>query len=457
MRNARAFVCFFCILILFGYFFVHEAAAASLKNLTDIISTSRPSAASPLSANAPAGTGQLSIANNGSRFLASDSAKIIQGSGTVSNAGLLVSSQSTALTTVSLSNTTGTFAGAGADVLIFPVTARHTISFTTATAIPVNGRIVITFPGNANTTASPSASTFAFNGLVASNVTVSGATCSGATLVVNAPTITCTTASAVPAGTGITITVGSSTPTLINPTKTHTAGSADIWSIAVRTTDASGNTLDSKSAKIATIESVRVHVNVEPTLTFVITGVSNGVNSNTISSSCGSITTNAGTDTTATTVNLGLLSNGVSIAAQKLTVSTNAPTGYVITAASSGQFTNTTSSTPIADANGGLGLTANDTPAPATITPSTAAFGIHPCGARSNTNSNQWVNGGDIHTARFSNPWNTGTNTFYNTLASYSGPIANDNTAVVYGATISPETPAGIYQTTLTYTATATF
>jgi len=458
MKNATTFVFLLLLFILFGSFTTQQAHAASLGNLKDTITTSRPSAASPLSANAAAGVGQLSVFDNGSRYLASDSASIIRGTGTISNTGLTVASQSAALTTVYLGTVTGTFAGAGADVLMVPVTAKHTITFNTVTVIPASGTIVLTFPGSGNTSASPSASTFAFNGLVTGNVTVSGATCSGGTLVVSAPTITCTAASLVAAGTAITITVGSSTPTLINPTKTNVAGTSDNWTIAVRTTDASSNTLDSSSAKIATIESVQVQATVEPTLTFTIAGVSNGVNINTISGSCGSITTNAGIASTATTVNLGVLSNGyVSAAAQQLTVSTNAATGYVITATSSGQFKNSATGAIIIDANGGTSLTANDTPVPATITAGTAAFGIHPCGARSSINSDQWVNGGSITTSKFSNPWNSGTNAFYNTLASYTGPVASDSTAVLYGATISGTTPAGTYQTTLTYVATGTF
>lgn len=83
---------------------------------------------------------------------------------------------------------------------------------------------------------------------------------------------------------------------------------------------------------------------------------------------------------------------------------------------------------------------------------------FHHCGARSNIGADIWVNNGTISTAAFSNPWNTGTNAYYATLASYSaGPVSNDKTNVAYGATISGTTPAGVYLTTMTYVATATF
>jgi len=468
-KISRFFIAVFIIFVLFGSFFTHEAQAASLGNLKDTITTSRPSAASPLTANATSGVGQLSIANNGSRYLASDSAKIIQGTGTISNNNLIVSSQSAALTSVYLGNITTAFAGAGSDVLIVPITARHTITFNTTTTIPASGTIVVTFPGSGINAASPSASTFAFNNLVTGNVTATGTgvVCSAGTLVVAAPSITCTTSTLVAAGTAVTITIGSTTPALINPTKTAAEGVSDPWTIAVRTTDASLNTLDNGSTRIATIESVQVQATVEPTLTFIITGVTNGTNINTISASCGSIPTNAGLATTPTAVNLGVLSNGyVSAAAQQLSVSTNAATGYVITATSSGQFKNPATGFVIFDANGGTGLTNNDTPVPAVIAAGTPAFGIHACGARSGALSGSsgitagdiWINAGVLATARFSNPWNTGTNAFYATIASYTGgPVNSDLTAILYGATISGTTPAGIYQTTLTYVATGTF
>lgn len=461
MKQFKNSVITFFVIILFGCFFVQEAKAASLGNLKDTITTSRPSAASPLTANAAVGAGQLSIANNGSRYLASDSAKIINGLGVFTNTGLVVASQSAALTTVYLGSVTTTFAAAASDVLIVPITARHTITFNTATGIPASGKIIVIFPGAANNSASPSASAFAFNGLVTGNVTASGTgvACSAGTLVVTAPTITCTTSTPVAPGTAVTITVGSSTPALINPTKSAGAGISDNWTVNVQTTDASNNVLDTGLTKIATIESVQVQGTVEPTLTFVITGLNNNTNINTVSSSCGSILTNSGIDSTATSVNLGVLTGGyVSTAAQQLAVSTNAANGYVITATSSGQFKSSGTGFVIPDANGGTGLTNNDTPVPAVITAGTPAFGIHACGARSNINTDQWVIGGNLAASKFSNPWNTGTNAFYNSIASYTGgPVDNDFTAILYGSTVNGITAAGIYQTTLTYVATASF
>jgi len=296
------------IFVIFGSVFVQKSNAASLSSLKDTITTSRPSAATPISANAASGIGQLSVLANGSTFFASDSATIIR-NGTVLQSNINVASQSAVYTTVYFGQTTSTAVQAGTDVLTVPVTARHTITFNTVTSIPASGTIVIQFPGATSNTASPSASSFGWNNLQAGNVSVSGASCGS--LAVSTPgTVTCTVNSIVSGGAGITVTIGSTTPALINPTKSAAAGINDSWLVSAFTTDASFNTLDSSSTKVATIDSIQVLGTIEPTLTFTITGVNNGTNINTISGSCGSIVTNAGLATTPTSVNLGILNNG---------------------------------------------------------------------------------------------------------------------------------------------------
>jgi hypothetical protein len=459
MKGVSTLIFALVIFILFGSFLVPEIHAAALGNLKDQITTSRPSAASPLSANAASGVGSLSIYNNGSLYLASDSANIIRNNGTVIQSGLNVASQSAALTTVFLGTTTGAAADSGTDILIVPITARHTISFSTIASVPSSGHIIIDFPNSSANSASPSANAFNWNNLQSSNISFANATCSSVNIATPG-SIDCTLSGTVASGTIVTIVVGSNTPALINPTKTASAGNADTWKVSVATQDSSGNTLDSSSTKIGIVESVQVLGTIEPTLTFTITGIANNLNINGISGSCGSITTNTGIATTPTAVNLGILSNGyISAAAQQLSVSTNSSTGYVITATSSGRFMNPASGVWLADANGGTGLTSNDTPAPGVIVAGTPSFGIHACGAHSSINGDQWVTGGALsNAAKFSNPWNTGSNAFYNTLTSYSaGAVTDDLTIVLYAATISGTTPAGLYSTILTYVATATF
>jgi hypothetical protein len=235
--------------------------------------------------------------------------------------------------------------------------------------------------------------------------------------------------------------------------------------MTILTRDSGSNTLDNSTIKINTVDAVQVLATVEPTLTFSIAGLTTAQNYQTISGSnyCGSETSNAGIDqsTNPTVVNLGVLSNGqINHAGQSITVSTNGSSGYTITATSSGRFINPATGFWITDANGGNGLTANDTPAPATIAAGTPDFGISPCGIRVPTSSPNWggVNQTVASGARFSNPWNSGTNGYYATIATYSGgPAQSEVTVIRYAATIEATTPPGLYQNVFTYVVTATF
>lgn len=499
-------------LILFS-FLTEKSYAASLASVSDTISTSRPSASNVLSADQAANATQVSVIDLGQSasttiYLASDAATFRQDTGETMDAGVNVASMSAQISgtpnTRNIYFTTGVaHAHHKGDPVTVPITAVHSLGFTIVAGIPSSGKIVITFPaltsGDANNAASPSATTFQTNGLAQANFKVYDVTASSdittnftansGTIAVTAPssgtspTITLTqgTTTSISAGHALKIFIGctsitgsgssaacgTNVPTLINPTKSFgaTTGNADIWKVAIQTQDNNSVTLDTGSAKIGTVESVQVQATVEPTLTFTITGQTAGANINTISGSCGSITTTSpGINTTATSVNLGVLSNGqVNTAAQQLSVSTNGATGYTITATSSGRFINPGNGNYLTDANDltSAGLTANDTPVPKTVSAGQApngAFGIHACGADSSVNTDQWVNAGTITTAKFSNPWNTGTNGFYNTIASHtSGPVTSANTAILYAATVTATTPPGIYVTTLTYVASATF
>lgn len=459
---------FTSLILIFGFFFTSKTNAASLANVSDTITTSRPSASAPLVGNQAASAGQVTINDNGSIFLASDSAVLWPDTGETLNT-VNVASMSAANTPsanqriVYFTNTAANTHHAG-DPITTAITAKHTVVFTTISTIPVGGKILITFPGSGVNTASPSASTFSFNNLQTGNVTASFSSgTSTCTFTITAPTVTCTVATAqVNGAVTVTITIGSSTPTLINPTKSAAAGTADTWKVSISTQDTSLVNLDTGSAKIGTIDAVQVQGTVEPTLTFSIAGIANGTTINSNNTACTGNTdvTNSGIATTATFVNLGVLANGViNIAAQDLTVSTNGSAGYSITATSSGRFINPASGFWISDANGGNGLTANDTPAPAVFPASgNPAFGIHPCGTRVSTGT--WAASTTSFSAgnKYSNPWNTGTNAFYATITSYTGgAVSNEKTTVEYASTVSGTTPPGIYSNYYTYVATATF
>lgn len=485
-------------IIVFSLTFSKNAFAADLVSVKDTITTSRPSASSPLSANAASGDTNASIFNNGSFFLASDSAKIVNGStGAVVDAATIVASQSSTMTTVYFGETIGSNGAAGVDVLTVPITALHTIQFTTVTEIPAGGDILITFPGSANNTASPSATTFAFNGLdatggVGSNIVTNNITCNASSSV-TAPQIMCETTSLVSAGTTITFLIGCSAqssgacttqvPRLINPTKTASAGTADIWKVTILTRNAADGTLDSSTISIGTIDSVTVRASIDPTLSFTITGITNGlaVNTGNTTGCLQTETTNAGITSTSTEVNLGLLANSPSgtdvkvgnIAAQRINISTNGSNGYILTATSSGQLINPTT---------GYFLASATTPA---AFPSSGAdwFGIHACGLdtynadigttfwnteASNTECGTCLSGST--TCPLSSPstnvckygWPTQTNSV--TLASDTiGPIGNSLVtgngvvSIAYAAGTDAGVPPGEYRTVITYVATPAF
>ena len=466
--------------------------AANLGSTSDIISTSRPSASTPIGAdgnNVANGTTSVVDFDNGTVFLASDSANLLPDTGE-SIATVTISSMS-AVNTPAANQRIVYFTGTGSsnshhkgDVLVTPVSALHTISFGTSTAVPALGKILIQFPalvaGDANNPASPSASTFQFGGLSSTNIKINGLGGAGTFTPTitnptagNSPTISLalTGTTVISGGTTVTIQLGctaisgafctASSPSIINPTTNSiTAGSARPWVIAVSTLDNNSVTLDSSNAEIATIDSVQVQATVNPSLTVTVAGLAGNANFNTSSGSCTSETASSGIASTATSVNLGMLGVGnINKAGQTITVTTNAQNGYVITATSSGRLLDPANGFFLPDANGGNGLTANDTPVPAIFPASgNAVFGMSPCGTRVTA---QWAGGSAIgfgSGAKLSNPWNTGTNAFYSTLATYAGPaVTTDVTVVRYAASVATTTPAGIYYNTFSYVVTPTF
>lgn len=474
------------LFLLLGLGFVSKAQAQQLQSVSDTISTSRPSGATPIAVDQAANATQVTVFNNGSIFLASDSATLLPSIGETLNTVLISSMSAVGIPSASQRYVYfgGPCAGTGCaanthhngDVIINPITATHTIKFTPSRQIPSGGFITINFPTTTNT-ASPSASGFSFNGMTSAsglptNIVTNNVTCtSDANTTVSGNSITCKTTGSVNAGVAVTIIVGCTTqssgvctafkPQLINPTKTLTAGNADQWSLSIQTTDAGGAQLDSGTAAISTIESVQVQGTVQPYITFSIAGVANGT-----SICSGNDTTNpgAGKDSTATFVDLGVLTNTqINVSAQTLTVSTNGG-AYTITATSSGRFANPASGFFFPDANGGNGLTANDTPAPAALTTGTTAFGIHPCSVAGTyaptIATGTWGTGGATGTAnaKYSNPWHTGNAGFYANISSYSsGATSNSQTTVEYAATANATVPSGTYSTVFTYVATPTF
>lgn len=484
---------------------------AAISGAKSTITTSRPSPSSPNNDTLPgaaASSTQLTIYNNGSRFLASDSAKVIRTSTTnIINQNLVVSTQSAGLTTVFLGNSTSALTQNGTDVVYVPITAMHTIQLTIGTEIPDEGDLEIIFPtlatGDADNDASPSATTFQFNNLVSGtggrdNIRVlDDGTSLGSDF-----TVTETEPSPgspgrisiefdngpIAAGSVITVHLGctalsgsncsTQAPRIINPTKTATLG-ADSWKVTLTTENASDGLLETATVGIATIESVTVRATVDPTLSFTITGINSGADLATGNTGCSiaaSKDANSGINSTANEVNLGIIQNTPAaggaipnLAGQYITISTNGATGYTLTATSASSLLN--------PETGYYFLTSTT---PTNFLGNSDFFGLHPCG---NDVNNTWVEGnpGGGSDCSFVSgahggtgdecfwAWPNATATLGSgvtlTLATDTvGPVGSGTgetgdgiTSIAYGAGIDVLVPPGEYRSIITYIATPGF
>ena len=458
--------------------FSDKSYAATLTAVKDTVTTSRPSASAPLQADQAAAAAQVTIFDNKSFYLASDSAILQVDTGQTQNT-VNVASMSAAGTPASgqrvvyFTNTAANTHHAGT-AMIVPVTAMHTVQFTTQTAIPASGKIVIAFPGSGLNTASPSATTFSFNSLASGQISYKLDGTRTCTFTISAPNITCTVdaGGAVAGGTTITFLIGcadgssnettctTQAPRLINPTKTAAGGqgaattTADSWKIAIQTQDSTSVLLDSANAAVGTIEPVIVTANVDPTLTFTIAGIADAtaINNGNTTGCTNSELTNSGTGASGTNVNLGTVSSAtIRISAQTITVSTNAVNGYSLTATSSGHLINV--------ANGNW---ITDSTTPTVMTAGTSWFGIHPCGL--DVTAGTWGTGATGGGAGAKYAWPTQT-TSVSLATKTSGPVGSPNpgptgsgiVSMEYAATVDVTVPAGTYQTYVTYVATPTF
>lgn len=466
-------------------FGVQKASALTLTNASASATTSRPSPSSPLNANYAAGVSTVTVFDNLSTFLSSDSARFFG----PNNTGDTVTVATTSADKLSLFFKTNTTALHNrANVIATPISAMHTIVFTAQTSIPASGKIEIAYPtysANDSNQASPSAVSWTFNNL--SNTTdiqsTQGTNCSWAitgTSASSTPKATCTLTTGVPAGTpvwiwigctarsGSTTTCGTQRPLLINPTSITARGTADVKSINVTTMDSSSNALDTTTLKMGTIESVFVVAHVDPTFSFTIDGVNPGTDMHT-TSTCATTFANITTSNTTpqgsdpTNVNFGTIANASDTwEAQKFTITSNTAAGYAITATSSGFLLNPATGQYIVNVQGNV--TGNNTPVPAAKNSSNGGFGIHPCDAQAYASTHvltQWYSGGVKTNPLYANP--SATN--YYTLVNWLGALGNENVVTagrdviysLYWAAPSANTPPGDYWEILTYTASVTF
>jgi len=348
------------------------------------------------------------------------------------------------------------------DEFVVKRTSSHTVTFTTASAIP-DGAIRVRI--KANTTSGndglPDQDGFDFNSISNSDITcpddvagyydfVSGtATASGGT---GCPSgyhcFECRYSGPGNSGQSLSMTIGGTTK-LINPSPAsgHSVGTADTYSVLIENLDSSDNIIDSTTVKVAVIESVRVTASVDPTISFQIQGISADTGTY-----CGVSRSASSPDSTATTVPLGSLSiSSFTDAVQQLTVSTNAQNGYVVTAVEDDQLSiDGEGSIEIPDLSGG----ATDSSTDWTST-STKGFGYSLENVDAASVAFQYNDSGGTFQARQFPA--TADSESPVTIFSSTTVADNQDVYVCYRAVISATQQAGNYENAITYRATATF
>ncbi len=253
------------------------------------------------------------------------------------------------------------------------------------------------------------------------------------------------------------------TPTL------HVAGTADTYKIIVEQLSSTDVVMDSTAVSVGVIEAVKVSADVAPQITFSIAGIASG------QTPCTGVTT--GVTTTAVDVPFGELAiNTFRYAAQKLSVSTNANSGYAVTAIANDQLgygggictgdavigsntlciqdsrgddaamTHTAHDDWSSTGNSGFAYTLTSaTGSP--VLPFTSATSGGACG------------GGNDCFRQFADNENVGIDATQvpQTIMSY-GDVTNTQEAnVCYGINVGATQTAGSYENYITYRATATF
>jgi len=367
------------------------------------------------------------------------------------------------------------------------------IAFTTTTEIPSNGDLLITIPmadnadgndGLPDTSSSVATNGFDLNGIVAADISVTGCTdanwvatevitegsgTTDHTIRIDRQTSTCAAASA------IVVTIDSS-PGIVNPapiTSGHTQGTADGYSINVISRDGSDNELDTVNTKVAPVEAVFVSATVDESLSFTIAGISADSGDY-----CGVTRTASSPDSTAYSVPWGTIpstyAEATHNAAQQLTVSTNATSGYKVYAEENDQMGRNgnvcTGATPSAgEYTFSSGICIRDT-----------ACGGTPC---THTTPQDWTDMATYPGFGYSLEDQTGTDAQfeYNDTGTFqtkqfadqeapevrsdasaeimtnAAPVAGSSVYVCYRVAIPGTQPAGYYYNKIKYTAVPTF
>lgn len=494
LKLAVSLSVFVSVFILFAVSFTDFANAASLTAASVTMTNSRMSYKALISTGAAngstitiqAGSGDATTAHlfPGDSLCFTDAGNNVCRDNRTYTVGTIIDSTHFTITTPLTTALTAT------DYAVASQSGQWAIGFTTASTVPIGGKLIITIPmtdsvdgnnGIPDTNGTIATSGFDLNAIVAGGVSISNiAGCTGAdwgTPTVSAGsgttdhTITWTRAtSTCEALKAITVTIGASAPAIVNPapiTSGHTQGTADVYGVVVSTTSDGTvtNILDTATPRVAPVEAVLISANVDESLSLVVAGLGAGTY-------CGksqSITT------TATSIPWGHLAaaNTFYYAAQSLTVNTNAASGYAVTIQENDQMgkngnTCTGTAPSAGDYTFDAGSCIRDTVCSAATpcTESVAGDWTVPTGFAGLGYSVASISGTDapFFYNQGGRTWNakqladvTQGGETAQTVMSSSGPVSGSSIYVCYTITIPGTQPSGYYYNIAKYTATATF
>lgn len=485
----KAFISLF-VLVLFLVFIPRNTLAANLVNTSATLSNSRLSfRGQPTSGTA--GTSSITISasgqpdNNTNHIFPGDSVCF-------TNAGIdgCIGGKSYTIASISDSthfNLSSTLSN-NVDTSGYVVASESgtlTLTFTTASQIPVGGNIYITLPmadnakgndGIPDSGSSTSTDGFDLKGLTSAGVTVSGCTDANwgsATITPGSGTTDHTIqitrdTSVCAASSTVVVTISG----IVNPspiTSGHTQGTADNYRIPILIRDGSNVTLDSASPAVSPIEGVLISTTIDQSLSFSIAGVAS-----TSGTLCG-VTRSAGSIvTTNSSIPWGTIAtpNTFFDAVQQLFVATNASNGYSVTI----------------EENDQMGQNGNTCTGAGNEASSPPCIQDTSCGstACTTTQARDWTNASSYHglgvSLQNANGGNDASFTYTNdgvgcssgtycarpipdqeqsiakeTIMQNSGPVSQSSAFVCYRIAVSSTQPAGYYYNKVKYTATSVF
>jgi hypothetical protein len=472
------------LLLMAGIFLVAkyfgQSSAANLTSVSVTTTNSRPSFRGALTSGNNAGSSIAIINTTPGAFASTSTAQLVEGDVVrIGSAGALnpyTVASTSSLSTFSLTSVLASGDEDEDDDVISTASAVLNVRFTTVSAL-TDGSFRILVPsigGSASSDGIPDGGGFDF-GTTTPTVTCpdtltgydfTGGDASAAHSVtldgVSYHAYTCTYTGAGAVGTDFDGTTNDyiQISNVINPAPAtgHTTGTADTYSVIVQHLDSGDNVIDSTTAKIGVIEAVKITAYVAPQISFQIIGVA------ATTSVCGAATS---VTTTPATVPFGDLSIGsFKTAAQALSVSTNASSGYAVTAAENDQLgrsggacagdpTTVSNGDCIQDVRGNSG-NATISVSDEWTSASQPGFGY----SLSDTNSTvteafAYDESSRTFSARqFADLENSEAP---QTIFSDSTVASNDNIHVCYKIMPDATTAAGNYENYITYTATATF